>query len=146
MLKPLGLTYKIEDEVVLITSPQADQSTRAVSRKTYYIGDLIMKVDDMIVPTGGQPAAVTVRPKPDVSTVINLIELSVAPGTWKVPDAKGGMVPTKVKGRHPVKPDEMGSIIPFYLSVSLIIECPDEVHEDLASFFRSLRADRVPGR
>ncbi len=140
LLKPLGLTYKIEDEVVLITSPQADQSTREVNRKTYYIGDLIMKVDDMIVPAGGKPAAVTVRPKPDVSTVINLIEVSVAPGTWKVPDEKGGLVSTKIKSRRPVMADEIGSIIPFYLSVSLIIECPDDVHEDLANFFRNLRA------
>ena len=53
----------------------------------------------MIVPTGGKPAAVTFRPKPDVSAVINLIEVSVAPGTWKVPDEQGGMVPTKVKAR-----------------------------------------------
>ena len=27
MLKPLGLTYKIEDEVLLITSPQANPSS-----------------------------------------------------------------------------------------------------------------------
>ena len=40
MLKPLGLTYKIEDEVVLITSPQANPTDTYV--KTYYVGDLLI--------------------------------------------------------------------------------------------------------
>ena len=43
LLKPLGLTYKLEDEVVLITSPQADQSQ--TYPKTYYVGDLVMPPD-----------------------------------------------------------------------------------------------------
>ena len=40
MLKPLGLTYKVEDEVLLITSPQAEGSE--TYPQTYYVGDLIM--------------------------------------------------------------------------------------------------------
>ncbi len=40
MLKPLGLTYKIENEVVLITSPQANPTDTYV--KTYYVGDLLI--------------------------------------------------------------------------------------------------------
>ncbi len=40
MLKPLGLTYKIENEVVLITSPQANPADTYV--KTYYVGDLLL--------------------------------------------------------------------------------------------------------
>ena len=43
LLKPLGLTYRLEDEVVLITSPQADQSQ--TYPKTYYVGDLVMPPD-----------------------------------------------------------------------------------------------------
>ena len=43
LLRPLGLTYKLEDEVVLITSPQADQSQ--TYPKTYYVGDLVMPPD-----------------------------------------------------------------------------------------------------
>src|SRR6185312_7518280 len=39
MLKPMGLTYKVEDEVLLITSPQASQSS--VIMKPYYVGDLV---------------------------------------------------------------------------------------------------------
>ena len=40
LLRPLGLTYKVEDEVLLITSPQA-RRPRCIP-KTYYVGDLIM--------------------------------------------------------------------------------------------------------
>ena len=140
MLKPLGLTYKIEDEMVLITSPQAAVATGQAIRKTYYIGDLIKQGQFMRVPTGdGSTNLVAIGPKADVGPVISLIETTIAPGTWMVPDPGGGMVRTKVKSRRPVSADEMGSIIPFYLSVSLIIECTEDVHEDLANFFRGLR-------
>ncbi len=40
MLKPLGLTYKVENEVVLITSPQANPMDTYV--QTYYVGDLLL--------------------------------------------------------------------------------------------------------
>ena len=40
LLKPLGLTYKIENEVILITSPQANPTDTYV--KTYYVGDLLI--------------------------------------------------------------------------------------------------------
>src|SRR5262249_14765133 len=40
MLRPLGLTYKVEDEVVLITSPQATQAETIT--QTYYVGDLMI--------------------------------------------------------------------------------------------------------
>src|SRR5262249_5531547 len=40
LLRPLGLTYKPEDEVVLITSPQATAAETIT--KTYYVGDLMM--------------------------------------------------------------------------------------------------------
>ena len=48
LLRPLGLTYKIEDEVVLITSP--NNALRAPSPtarypKTYYVGDLVACAD-----------------------------------------------------------------------------------------------------
>src|SRR5207248_10173066 len=40
MLRPLGLTYKVEDEVVLITSPQAT-AAETITRP-YYVADLMM--------------------------------------------------------------------------------------------------------
>ena len=50
LLNPLGLTYKIEDEVLLITSPQASMSS-TISRP-YYVGDLVMPMQH-----SGNPAA-----------------------------------------------------------------------------------------
>ena len=50
LLNPLGLTYKIEDEVLLITSPQASMSS-TISRP-YYVGDLVLPMQHI-----GNPAA-----------------------------------------------------------------------------------------
>ena len=152
MLRPLGLTYRIEDEVVLITNPQTGglagrlvdspsaKDETAMYRKTYYVGDLIKLGERSIVTDGRQLEVVSNGPMADVSPLIKFIETTVAPGTWMVPDQQGNMVPTKVKGRGPVKADEMGSITPFFLSVSLIVNCKLEVHDDLATLFRGLRA------
>jgi RNA polymerase sigma factor (sigma-70 family) len=151
MLKPLGLTYTIVDEVVLITNPHADgldgrlvDSTPAnegtkLYRKTYYVGDLIKLGERITVTAGRQGAGVSIGPVPDVGPLIRLIEATVAPGTWMIPDQQGQMVPTKVKGRVPARADEMGSITPFFLSVSLIVNCKLEVHDDLATLLRGLR-------
>ena len=43
MLRPLGLTFKVEEDVVLITSPSANQADTYV--KTYYVGDLVIPPD-----------------------------------------------------------------------------------------------------
>jgi hypothetical protein len=43
LLRPLGLVYKVEDEVLLITSPVA--SSAQMFPKTYYVGDLILPVN-----------------------------------------------------------------------------------------------------
>jgi len=43
LLRPLGLTYKIEDDVVLLTSPSASQ--KETFAKTYYVGDLVIPPD-----------------------------------------------------------------------------------------------------
>ena len=43
MLQPLGLTYKLEDDVILITSPLATQAQTIT--QTYYVGDLVMPPD-----------------------------------------------------------------------------------------------------
>ncbi len=40
ILQPLGLTYKVENEVLVITSPQVSLSS--TYPKTYYVGDLLM--------------------------------------------------------------------------------------------------------
>ena len=125
MLQPLGLTYKLEDDVILITSPQATQAQTIT--KTYYVGDLIMPPDrapqnlmpnrifdreqnpsndpnagfgpnpgvfgpaDPRYPAGFNTAgsATGERPKIDMTPIIQLITMSIAPGTWKVQDGYG---------------------------------------------------------
>ena len=61
MLRPLGLTYKLEDDVVLITSPQATQAQTITN--TYYVGDLVMPPDHGRLRRlpGSWPASVTQR-------------------------------------------------------------------------------------
>ncbi len=43
LLRPLGLTYKVEDDVILITSPGANQ--KETFPQTYYVGDLVIPPD-----------------------------------------------------------------------------------------------------
>ena len=54
MLRPLGLTYKVEDGVLLITNPQA--SLASTYSKPYYVGDLIMPPKADVGPLGLLPA------------------------------------------------------------------------------------------
>ena len=115
MLKPLGLTTQIEDDVLLITSPQAkDQKTLPV---TYYVGDLLMPPKSAQsasgVPSAANPSSpdaaadaaaglgsttagvngVSVtkeaRPEVDMTPLVQLITNTVAPGSWQVQDGSG---------------------------------------------------------
>jgi len=182
MLRPLGLTYKVEDEVVLITSPQATQSQ--TYPKTYYVGDLVMPPDNgaqnrlphtlMAQPPQSDPNGAGIqtqgvfgaldprsaqalsglgstkgdRPSVDLMPLIQLITTSIAPGTWKVQDGYGHDVSSAYgmgggfggdagggldQGRQP------GAIVPFFLSISLIIKHTAEVHEQVADLLRQLR-------
>ena len=58
LLRPLGLTYRVDDEVLLITSPQANNAQTYT--KPYYVGDLIMPankgVQDPTQPSNKIPA------------------------------------------------------------------------------------------
>ena len=66
MLRPLGLTYKVEDDVLVITSPQATKET--LYTKTYSVADLVIgpnrDVDGKprIPGMPGDPAAQAERP------------------------------------------------------------------------------------
>jgi len=189
LLRPLGLTYKVEDEVLLITSPQA--ATSQMFPKTYYVGDLIMPVNKAQqnplaavasqLTAGPNPAdgggamgqvgamantgqAGTTssdmnvtkgdRPNVDMTPLIQLITTSIAPGTWRVQDSScQDTSPAYGLGQGFGGPaggggagggiDEQqrppGSIIPFFLSISLIIRHTAEVHEQIADLLRQLR-------
>ena len=183
LLQPLGLTYKLEDDVILITSPMATQAQTIT--QTYYVGDLIMPPDrapqnlmpnrifdreqnpsndpnagfgpnpgvygpaDPRYPTGSNTlgSATGERPKIDMTPIIQLITTSIAPGTWKVQDGYGqdGSPAYGLGGgfggdaggidvqRQP------GAIVPFFLSISLIIKHTSEVHDQVADLLRQLR-------
>ena len=106
---------------------------------TYYVGDLMgLPKDDLRQALGDKP----------FDPIVKLITTTVAPGTWVVRDAevhypdgrnvnqKGGQVTeTRRGGDRPI-----GSITPFFLSISLIIRHSAETHEQIADFLRNLRA------
>jgi type II secretory pathway component GspD/PulD (secretin) len=181
LLRPLGLVYKVDDEVLLITSPQSSASH--MYPQTYYVGDLVLPVGskfknpiDAVTNTfngsqganhaaqaaalsSGQMAAGSSdikvskeeRPDVDMTPLIQLITTSIEPGSWRVQDqggqdisaayglgggfggAAGGGGGLEDQGRPP------GAIIPFYLSISLIIRHTAEVHEQVADLLRQLR-------
>jgi RNA polymerase sigma factor (sigma-70 family) len=110
----------------LLAKPRPETVT-----KTYYVGDLVeapqLPGAISTIPVSGGPAA-GVRPMVNVQPVMDLIASTVAPGTWNVDD-----------GRGPVIVSRTNSMVPFYLSISLIVRCPEEVHDQVANLLRLLR-------
>jgi general secretion pathway protein D len=111
LLRPLNLTYTIDDEVVLVTSPQSG-AAKTYSRQ-YYVGDLVKPVHTEMgtngeagadpqdpngvglsglglmgdnANTNGTRVLKGDRPQSDISPIIQMITTSVAPGTWRVID------------------------------------------------------------
>ncbi len=110
LLRPLNLTYVIDDEVILVTSPQSGAAK--TYSKVYYVGDLVKPVnsetdvngekkspqeDPNIAMAGlglmgdnadnsGIRTTRGDRPQADISPLIQMIATSVAPGSWKVID------------------------------------------------------------
>ncbi len=188
MLRPMGLTYKVDDEVLLITNPQA--SMASTYSKPYYVGDLILtpKSDTNnlglppgVTPTGvpAQPTSLQTqgaqmgggmnplvpngsnnvptssrgdRPNVDMTPLIQLITNSIAPGTWRVTDSQGGQDVSSAYGMGggfgggggadaggAADSAPIGSITPFFLSISLIIRHTAEIHDQVADLLRQLR-------
>ncbi|MDX2035767.1 MAG: type II secretory pathway, component PulD, partial [Isosphaeraceae bacterium] len=179
LLRPLGLTFRLEDDALLITSPQS--STANTFSRTYPVGDLVIgpnrtpakptagpttPVDPQLTQTGGvvdatqiNNSAVSVlgnggggvqvmkgaRPTYDMMPLIQLITTSVAPGTWQIHDENGkpfdgayGMGGGFGDGLG-ADTQPIGSIIPYNLSISLIIRHTAEVHEEIADLLKQLR-------
>jgi len=196
ILRPLGLTYKAEDEVLLITNPQS--SMTSTYAKTYYVGDLVMPPGNKAAdapfgiagmyqspssgrnPNEGSPQAMQMgngissmaphpngaegtvgratkgdRPQIDLAPIVQLISTSIAPGTWRVFDGTGGPGQDTsaayglgagfgpgggggdAGGVNDAAP--IGSITPFFLSISLIIKHTAEIHDQVADLLRQLR-------
>jgi type II secretory pathway component GspD/PulD (secretin) len=183
MLAPLHLNYVIDEEVLLITSPQTNKSR--MYPVVYSVADLVVSplakkgIDsglNYIPPPGvgaGDPATLQaqaaamsgapglgVAPSPGsaVSTsggtttatgerkiefdpLIRLIKSSIAPGTWSdnhtsFEESMNGFG----QGFADDAVEEgVGSIMPFFLNISLIIRQTSEVHEEIVDLLRQLR-------
>ena len=115
MLRPLGLTYKAEDDVLLITSPQASRDSTYTW--TYPVADLVVPPntaqlsnptgsgylvgspsDGMPVQANGSTVGGNIQPVKvsqktvsiaDMMPLIQLISSTIAPNTWKIADPTG---------------------------------------------------------
>ncbi|AGA29272.1 type II secretory pathway, component PulD [Singulisphaera acidiphila] len=180
MLNPLGLNYKVENEVLMITSPQT--SIDSTYPKPYYVGDLIMApprgpanplnpmglldnpsnpgangVGAQQIPlangastasNSGPNSSAGDRPKADYGPLIQLITGTIAPNSWKINDVGGGDSSSGYGmgggfgagdggGLDTTTP--IGSITPFFLSISLIIRHTAEIHDQVADLLKQLR-------
>ncbi len=87
------------------------------------------------------------RPMVDMMPLIQLITTSIAPGTWNIQDGYGHEVPPAYGMGGGFGGDQggidtqrqPGAIVPFFLSISLIIKHTAEVHEQVADLLRQLR-------
>jgi hypothetical protein len=110
MLRELGLTCVIKDEVLLITSPEVAQSTEFAKPTIYPVGDLVL-------PRGSTYSDSTMA---DFDSLIELIQNTVATDTWQ--DVGGP-----------------GSTERFEVNLSLVISQSQEVHEEIEQLLEELR-------
>jgi hypothetical protein len=134
-----------------IGSPKAIPRTQSVTQ-TYYVGDILgteprlvagsTSVRDPARPLAGVRAVVDMKPLTD------LIASTIAPGTWKTGDAimnvdtSKTFAPRDWRTIDPILHDETSSwnvMVPFQLSISLIIKGTPEVHDQVGNTLRRLR-------
>jgi hypothetical protein len=80
-----------------------------------------------------------------VKPLVRLITSTVAPGTWRVFDENGLDVTKQTLEANSgadgsMRPRRVGSITPFYTSMSLIIRGTAETHENVGNLLRGLRS------
>jgi RNA polymerase sigma factor (sigma-70 family) len=100
--------------------------------QTYYVGDIL---GVQLTPGQSAPASEKnnqrtseVREMVYMQPVMNLISSTIAPRTWQM---NGGF---EEGGDR-----KTNAMVPFYLSVSLIVRCPKETHDQVANLLRGLR-------
>jgi RNA polymerase sigma factor (sigma-70 family) len=126
----------------------AVQAEPKVFPKTYYVGDII----GANLPQNRRKElspGVETGPMIHMDPLIRLIATTIAPGTWRIQDSAGSEVMLDLgheggAPKHDVKsgqtrPMRTGAIVPFFLSLSLIIRCTPEVQEQVANLLRGLR-------
>ena len=115
--------------------------------KTYYVGDLVGTPaplpQNLAATSNKDGVAIMNRHLVDMSPLVDLITSTVARGTWRVHDGSGKDITSEhpLKGRRKgiVASEPTGAITPFFLSISLIIRCTPDVHEEVADLLRGLR-------
>jgi RNA polymerase sigma factor (sigma-70 family) len=113
----------------------------AAFAKTYYVGDIIR------VQLGQEASTKRERPELAMNPLIKLITSTVAPGTWRIQNSKEwqGQFALGHKRRLLDQDDNTGqtrprnAIVPFFLSLSVIVRCTPEVHDQVANLLRGLR-------
>ncbi len=95
--------------------------------KTYYVGDLVPVINRKN------------RRMADMTPLIDLIEIAVAPGTWNIQDGYGHARAPRSSRYENAASDPQNAMVPFFLSVSLIVKCSPEVHQEVADLLRFLR-------
>jgi RNA polymerase sigma factor (sigma-70 family) len=108
--------------------------------KTYYVGDLLGPYSMGKQPSQGDGDT---RRQVDMGPLIDLITTKAARGTWTIRDTQGKEFKVTgepvVHGPGAARPETVGRITPFFLSISLIIRQTPEGHEEVADLLRKLR-------
>jgi RNA polymerase sigma factor (sigma-70 family) len=123
--------------------------------RTYYVGDIpgvtLSERPNSPALKKTNPPGSGVRPKIDMKPIMDLISSTVAPRTWQFDDldtTRGvmGDASSTVAPRTWQIDDGSGQadrhgnrMVPFYLSISLIVRCPQEAHDQVGSLLRGLR-------
>jgi hypothetical protein len=111
--------------------------------RKYYVGDLALpQPPDRQGKTTGSDAIERVMV--DLTALVDLIQMTVAPGTWVVEDGRGHELPPKAARRGAVVANQRNRITPLLIFGSLGITCPEEVHEDIRNLLYGLRRLQDP--
>lgn len=111
--------------------------------KTYYVGDIVTAkpADQPAVREGSTLGAQHIY---DLTPLVDLIETTVAPGTWVVQDDRGNELPPRANRRGATTSTRQNVMVPFFLTISIVIRCPKEAHDEIASLLRNLRRLKSP--
>ncbi len=105
--------------------------------RTYFVGDLIGTEKGK--KDGQDGVRVNMEP------LVDLIRSTIAPGSWRVVDTEGheirvGDISAQTHTKDQVDQDRrIGTITPFFLSISLIVRHNWEVHDQIAKLLKFLR-------
>jgi RNA polymerase sigma factor (sigma-70 family) len=116
-----------------IGARQTNRRTRFVTQ-TYYVGDILgvgkgIAIRPTQVSVPGRPAT-EVQPLVDMKPLTDFIASTVAPGTWQT---------SRQHLNIETETSDGNVMVPFHLSISLIIRGTSEVHDQVANTLRGLR-------